>query len=95
MSPDEESTHPAVTVSLKGHYDDRPASVVPVVSPVVVGVGRRDREYCKQSGKQQNHDLFHFCSSNFSMMDLCRDLTFEFPTQPFFPAQRLNRLPAA
>jgi hypothetical protein len=81
MSPDEESTRPGITVALKRNYDDRVASVVPVVSPVVVGVGRRDRGYRKQSGKQQDHDLFHFCSSNFSMMDLSRDFQFGFPAQ--------------
>jgi hypothetical protein len=52
-----------------------------VVSPVVVGVGRRDRGYRKQSGKQQDYDLFHFCSSYFSPMDLSRDLQLGFPEQ--------------
>lgn len=50
MSPDEESTRPAITAALKRHYDDRASVVVSVVSPVVVGVGRRDREYREQSG---------------------------------------------
>jgi hypothetical protein len=69
VSPAEESTRAGITVSLKRHYDDRVASVVPVVSPVVVGVGRRDRGYCEQSGQHQNHDLFHFCSCEFSLKD--------------------------
>jgi len=81
MSPEEESTRPGITLSLKRNHDDRLTSVVSVVSPVVVGVGRRDRGYRKQSGKQQDHDLFHFCSSNFSMMDLSRDFQFGFPAQ--------------
>ena len=81
MSPDEESTRPGITVALKRNYDDRVASVVPVVSPLVVGVGRRDRGYRKQSGKQQDYDLFHFCSSYFSPMDLSRDLQLGFPEQ--------------
>jgi hypothetical protein len=51
MTPDEESTRTGITVALKRYYDDRAAPMVSVVSPVVVGVGRRDREYCKQSGK--------------------------------------------
>jgi hypothetical protein len=55
--------------------------VVPVVSPVVAGVGRRDRGYRKQSGKQKDQDLFHFCSSNFSLMEFSRDFNFGFPTQ--------------
>jgi hypothetical protein len=81
MSPEEKSTHPGITVSLNRNYDDRFTSVVPVVSPVVAGVGRRDRGYRKQSGKQKNQDLFHFCSCNFSLIDLGRDLQFGFPTQ--------------
>jgi hypothetical protein len=88
MSPDEESTRPGITVSLKRYYDDGAPPVVSVVSPVVVGVGRRDREYCKQSGKHQDHDLFHFCSSSISMIDLSRDLQLGNSTQPF------NALPA-
>jgi len=47
MSPDEESARSGITVSLNRYYDDRAAPVVSVVSPVVVGVGRRDREYCE------------------------------------------------
>jgi hypothetical protein len=45
MSPEEKSTWLAWN-----HYYDRVAPVVSVVSPVVVGVGRRDREYREQSG---------------------------------------------
>ncbi|MGO9937097.1 MAG: hypothetical protein ACLPH3_05445 [Terracidiphilus sp.] len=45
MSPDEKSTWLAWN-----HYDDWVTPVVSVVSPVVVGVGRRDREYREQSG---------------------------------------------
>jgi hypothetical protein len=63
-----------ITASLKRNYDDRATLVVPVVPPMVVGVGRRDREYREQSGEQQNYDLFHFCSRNFSLMDLRWDL---------------------
>jgi hypothetical protein len=55
--------------------------VVSVVPPVVAGVGRRDRGYRKQSGKQKDQDLFHFCSSNFSLMEFSRDFNFGFPTQ--------------
>ena len=76
-------------MSLQRHYDDRLTSVVSMVSPVVVGVGRRDREYRKQSGKHQNYDLFHFCSSNFLVMDLSCDLRLG------FPMQRFKALPAA
>jgi hypothetical protein len=50
MSPDEESTRAGITVLLERNYDDRATLVIPVVSPVVVGVGRRDREYREQSG---------------------------------------------
>jgi hypothetical protein len=32
------------------HYYDRVAIVISVMSPVVVGVGRRDRKYREQSG---------------------------------------------
>jgi len=59
-----------ITASLKRNYDDRATLVVSVMSPVVVSVGRRDREHREQSGEYQNYDLFHFCSSNFSLMDL-------------------------
>lgn len=76
MSPDEEATWLAGK-----HYYDRVTLVVPVVSPVVAGVGRRDRGYRKQSGKQKDQDLFHFCSSNFSLMEFSRDFNFGFPTQ--------------
>jgi hypothetical protein len=80
MSPYEESTRPEITLSLQRHYDDRLTTVVPMVSPVVVGVGRGDRKYPKQSGKHQDHDLFHFCSSNFSLLDSSCDFNLEFPT---------------
>ena len=81
MSPDGESTRPGITESLKRNYDDRLTPVVPVMSPVVASVGRCDRGYRKQSGKQKDHNLFHFCSSNFSLMDLSRDLQLGFPAQ--------------
>jgi hypothetical protein len=80
MSPGEESARPEITVLLIPHYDDRLPAVVPVVPPVVVGAGRRYREYRKQSGKRQNHDFFHFCSSNFSLMEISEDFSFGFPT---------------
>ena len=47
VSPDEVSTRPGITASLKRNYDDRATLVVPVVSPVVVGIGGRDRGYRK------------------------------------------------
>jgi hypothetical protein len=40
------------------------------VSPVVAGVGGRGRGYGEESGKQENQDFLHFCSSNCSLMDL-------------------------
>jgi hypothetical protein len=70
-----------ITASLKRNYDYWATLVVPVMSPMVVGVGRRDSEYREQSGEQQNYDLFHFCSSNFSLMGLGWDLQLGSPTQ--------------
>jgi hypothetical protein len=54
--------------------------VVSVVSPVVAGERRRGRGYHEHSGKQQNQDLLHFCSSNSSLMDLSRNFHFESPS---------------
>ena len=77
MSPDQEATW----LAWNHNYDRVTTPVVSVVSTVVAGVGRRDRGYREQSGKQQDQDLSHFCSCNFSLMQFSRDFNFGFPTQ--------------
>lgn len=78
-SSDEEATG----LARKPNHDNRVTSVVPVVSPVVVGVCRGDGRYCDQRGKKENQDLFHFCSSNSALTELSRDFHSGFPFQPF------------